>query len=105
MVAKTVRERAAELGMKAMSKLFEDPKRAEAIAKAIGGLQQAKAAIDDAQEKALRAAGLVTREDFKSAGKRLSALKRRAPGPAEGLGSLRRGPPAKKWSPATPLLA
>jgi hypothetical protein len=76
-MAKSVKERAAELGMKAMGKLFEDPKRAEAIAAAIGGLQKAKAAIDEAQEKALKAAGLVTREDFKEAGKRLSALKRR----------------------------
>jgi hypothetical protein len=75
-VAKTVRERAAELGMKAMGKVFEDPKRAEAIANAIGKLQQGKAAFDSAQEKALRAAGLVTREDFKSVGKRLSQLKR-----------------------------
>jgi polyhydroxyalkanoate synthesis regulator phasin len=95
-VAKTVGERAAELGMKAMSKLFEDPKRAEAIAKAIGGLQQAKAAIDDAQEKALRAAGLVTREDFKSAGKRLSALKRRVRDLTDELDSLVHHPQAKK---------
>jgi hypothetical protein len=75
-VAKTVRERAAELGMKAMGKVFEDPRRADAIASAIGRLQQGKAAFDHAQERALRAAGLVTREDFKSVGKRLSALKR-----------------------------
>lgn len=77
MASKTLRERATELGMKAMGKLFEDPKRAEAIAAAIGGLQRAKQALDEAQEKALRAAGLVTREDFKDAGKRLSALKRK----------------------------
>ena len=74
---KTLRQHATELGMKAMGKLFEDPKRAEAIAAAIGGLQRAKQALDEAQEKALRAAGLVTREDFKDAGKRISALKRR----------------------------
>ena len=77
MAPKTLRERAAELGIKAMGKLFEDPRRAEAIAAAIGGLQRAKQALDEAQEKALRAAGLVTREDFKDAGKRISALKRR----------------------------
>jgi hypothetical protein len=77
MAPKTLRERATELGMKAMGKLFEDPKRAEAIASAIGGLQRAKQALDEAQEKALRAAGLVTREDFKDAGKRISALKRK----------------------------
>jgi hypothetical protein len=88
MASKTLRERAAGLGMKAMTKLFEDPKRAEAIAAAIGGLQKAKAAIDDAQEKALRAAGLVTREDFKGAGKRLSALKRRCRELAEELDQL-----------------
>jgi len=87
-MAKTVRERATELGMKAMGKFFEDPKRAEAIAAAVGGLQKAKKAIDEAQEKALKAAGLVTREDFKSAGKRLSALKRRCRELAEELDSL-----------------
>ena len=87
-MAKSVREQAAELGLKAMSKLFEDPKRAESIAKAIGGLQQAKQAIDEAQERARRAAGLVTREDFKSAGKRLSALKRRVRDLADDLDTL-----------------
>jgi hypothetical protein len=75
--SRTLRERATNLGMKAVGKLFEDPKRAEAIASAIGSLQKAKAAIDDAQRKAMQAAGLVTREDFKAAGKRLSHLKRR----------------------------
>ena len=88
MAAKTLRERAAELGIKAMGKLFEDPRRAEAIGAAIGGLQRAKQAIDEAQEKALRAAGLVTREDFKAAGKRLSHLKRRVKDLAEELDQL-----------------
>ena len=87
-MAKTLRERATEIGMKAMGKLFEDPKRAEAIAAAIGGLQRAKQALDDAQEKALKAAGLVTREDFKAAGKRLSHLKRRVKQLAEELDQL-----------------
>jgi hypothetical protein len=77
MAAKTLRERAAELGIKAMGKLFEDPRRADAIARAIGAVQRAKQALDEAQEKALRAAGLVTREDIKDAGKRISAMKRR----------------------------
>jgi len=36
-----------------------------------------KEAFDHAQAKALRAAGLVTRDDFKNAGRRLSQLKRR----------------------------
>jgi BMFP domain-containing protein YqiC len=88
MASKTLRERAAEVGMKAMGKLFEDPRRAEAIAAAIGGLQRAKQAIDEVQEKALRAAGLVTREDFKAAGKRLSALKRRCRELADELDQL-----------------
>ncbi len=68
-MGKTLRERATEVGMKVVGKLFEDPRRAEAIASAIGGLQKAKATLDGAQERALRAAGLVTRQDFKSAGK------------------------------------
>ena len=76
-MGKTLRERATEIGMKAVGKVFEDPRRAEAIASAIGGLQRARAALEQAQEKARRAAGLVTRQDFKSAGKRLSQLQRR----------------------------
>ena len=87
-MAKSLRERATELGMKVAAKVFEDPRRAEAIASAIGGLQKAKAALDEAQEKALRAAGLVTREDFKSAGKRLSQLKRRCAELADELDQL-----------------
>lgn len=73
----TLRERATAVGMKVIGKLFEDPKRAEAIAAAIAALEKAKAALGRAEEKALRAAGLVTRQDFKSAGKRLSQLQRR----------------------------
>ena len=87
-MGKSLRERATELGMKVAAKVFEDPSRAEAIASAIGGLQKAKAALDEAQEKALRAAGLVTREDFKSAGKRLSQLKRRCAELADELDQL-----------------
>jgi len=87
-LGKSLRERATELGMKVAAKVFEDPRRAEAIASAIGGLQKAKATLDEAQEKALRAAGLVTREDFKSAGKRLSQLKRRCAELADELDQL-----------------
>src|SRR5256885_14541533 len=83
--------------MKAVGKLFEDPKRAEAIASAIGGLQRAKAAIDEAQRKALHAAGLVTRDDFKAAGKRLSHLKRRGKGEAGGAGARPRPPAAGRF--------
>ena len=86
--SKSFRERAAQLGMRAMTKLFEDPRRADAIAKAVGGLQKAKEALDEAQEKALRAAGLVTREDLKEAGKRLSALKRKVREVADELDKL-----------------
>jgi len=87
-VGKSLRERATEVGMKVVGKLFEDPRRAEAIASAIGGLQRAKATLDDAQEKAFHAAGLVTRQDFKSAGKRLSQLKRRCAELADELDQL-----------------
>ena len=87
-MGKTLRERATEVGMKAMGKLFEDPKRAEAIARAVGSLQRAKQALDEAQQRTLKAAGLVTREDFKDAGKRLSALKRRCRELADELDQL-----------------
>jgi predicted short-subunit dehydrogenase-like oxidoreductase (DUF2520 family) len=87
-VPKTLRERATELGMKVVGKVLEDPRRAEAVAAAIGGLQKAKTALDQAQEKALHAAGLVTRGDFKAAGKRLSQLKRRCAELADELDRL-----------------
>lgn len=76
-MALRLRERAQQLGLKLAAKVLEDPKRAEAIASAFDRLQQAKAAFDERQRRALRAAGLITREDFKAAGKRLSELKRR----------------------------
>jgi hypothetical protein len=76
-VAFRLRERATLLGMKLMGKLLEDPKRAEAMANVFGTLQRAKAAFDEQQRKAFHAAGLVTRDEFKAAGKRLSQLKRR----------------------------
>jgi hypothetical protein len=76
-VALRLRERATLLGMKLMGKFLEDPRRVEAMANIIGRLERAKAAFDEQQRKAFHAAGLVTREEFKAAGKRLSQLKRR----------------------------
>jgi predicted short-subunit dehydrogenase-like oxidoreductase (DUF2520 family) len=87
-VAKTLRERATELGTKVLGKVLEDPRRAEAIANVVGGLQKAKSVLDEAQDKALHAAGLVTRGDFKAAGKRLSQLKRRCAELADELDRL-----------------
>ena len=72
-----LRERAMQFGMKVAAKVLEDPKRAEAIAGAFERVRQAKAAFDDRQRRALHAAGLIAREDFKAAGKRLSELRRR----------------------------
>ena len=76
-MALRLRERAIQFGMKVAGKILEDPKRADAIAGAFDRLQQAKATFDERQRKALHAVGLITREDFKAAGKRLSELKRR----------------------------
>src|SRR5258705_12893689 len=86
MAPKTLRERAAELGMKAMGKLFEDPRRAEAIAAAIGGLQRGKTALGGAQQKALRGAGVGAREGFKEAGERDSGLEGEGRGAGGGVG-------------------
>jgi hypothetical protein len=76
-VAFGLRERATLLGMRVMGKLLENPKRAEALANFIGRLQRAKAVFDERQRKAFHAAGLVTRDEFRATGKRLSELKRR----------------------------
>jgi hypothetical protein len=76
-VAFRLRERATLLGMRLMGKMLEDPRRAEAMANFFNRVQRAKAAFDERQRKAFHAAGLVTRDEFKAAGKRLSQLKRR----------------------------
>ena len=52
-MALRLRERATQLGMKVVGKVFEDPKRAEAIAGAIGGIQKAKEAFELALREAL----------------------------------------------------
>jgi hypothetical protein len=87
-VALRLRERAMQFGMKIAAKVLEDPKRADAIASVFERVGQAKAAFDERQRRALHAAGLITREDFKTAGKRLSELKRRCAELADELDRL-----------------
>jgi len=67
-----------DLGMKAMGKLMEDPKRAERVADLVGRAQRGREALDRAQTRALHMAGLISRADMKALGKRLSALKHQA---------------------------
>lgn len=91
-MAKSVKDRAMEMGFKAMGKLMEDPKRAEAISKLFVRAQEGKQAVDAAQERILAAAGLASRADFKTMGKRISVMNRRARALDEKLTSL-----AQKW--------
>ncbi len=76
-MTKTIRERAVDLGMKAMGKLMEDPRRAEKVASLVSGAQRGREALGRAQTRALHLAGLVSRSDMKALGRRLSALKHR----------------------------
>lgn len=76
-MAKKLSERAVEAGLKALGKLMEDPRRAEQVASAMASVGRAKERLTTTQAAALHAASLVTREDIKDAGKRLSKLRRR----------------------------
>jgi hypothetical protein len=56
--------------------------------------------IDETQTRALHAAGIAARDDFKAAGKRIKALKQRAESLTEKLDRLEEKLEQKKPSPA-----
>ena len=85
---KSIKDRAMAAGFKAMGKLMEDPKRAEQVGKAFETAQKTMAAIDATQTRALHAAGIAAKDDFKAAGKRIKALRERAESITERLSRI-----------------
>ena len=86
----TLRSKGANLAGQAMQKLFEDEKRAQTIASAVGLVQRGKKALDTAQESALKGLGIASSGEVKAAGKRLARLRKSARALDEKLAKLQR---------------
>ena len=84
----SLRSKGVQLAGQAMTKLFEDEKRAAQIGELIGKIQQGRKRLDAAQESALQSLGLVSSGELKDASKRLAALRKSARKLDEKLGTL-----------------
>jgi hypothetical protein len=75
-VSERIRDEGLKLGMKAVSKLMEDPDRAQKVMTAVQKVQQGKQTLDEATARLRNMADLPSREDFKEMGKRIGKLRR-----------------------------
>jgi hypothetical protein len=62
---------------RAASKVLEDPRGQEAMARAVGLAQRGLQAFGTAQERALHAAGLAARPDYEELRKQLARIRRK----------------------------
>lgn len=83
-----LKRQALSLSQKAMERLMGDERRAAKVAQAIGAVQRGKQSMDRGQEQVMHALHLAAKSDFKTVGKKLSALKRRMRELDEKLASL-----------------
>ena len=84
----SIRSKGVHLAGQAMTKLFEDEKRAAQVGELIGKIQQGRKRLDAAQEAALRSLGIVSSGELRDASKRLAALRKSARKLDEKLGTL-----------------
>lgn len=75
---KKLREQAFDFSRRTMERLLADERRAHVVAGALGRVQRGKRALDRGQEELMRALQLASKSEFKTLGKVLSGLKRRA---------------------------
>lgn len=97
----SLKNKGASLAGQAMTKLFEDEKRAEKIGDLLGFVQKSRRAIDSAQEAALKGLGVASSGEVKAAGKRLAQLRKSARRLDEKLGALDSRLAAKDTSDGT----
>lgn len=71
-----VKKEGMKLGMKAMSKLMEQPDRAEKVMKAVQGVQTAREKVDDATSALLHLGQVPSREDIKDLTRQAGKLRR-----------------------------
>ena len=77
-IRQNLKQRALGASQKALETLMADEQRALKVARALGSVQRGKQALDRGQQELMHALGLASQADFKTVGKRLSGLKRRA---------------------------
>jgi hypothetical protein len=73
-----VKSEGMKFGMKAFSKLMEDPQRADRVMKAVSTAQNAKAVVDDTTHKLLNASNLIAAKDLDDLSKQAGRIKREA---------------------------
>jgi len=83
-----LRAKGADLAGKAMTKLLDDPRRAERVGELLGLVQKGRKKLDDMQEAALRGLGVASHGEVQQAGRRLAALRRTARALDEKLGEV-----------------
>lgn len=76
-ISDKVRKSSMKLGMKAMTKLMEEPDRAEKVMKAVQGVQTARERVDDATSMLLHLGQVPAREDVKALERQAGKLRRR----------------------------
>jgi BMFP domain-containing protein YqiC len=84
----SLKARGTELAGRAMTRMFEDEKRAEQLGELVGMLQRGRKAVASAQEATLKGLGVASRGEVQAAGKRLAQLRKSARKLDEKLGAL-----------------
>ena len=76
--AESLLEQGARVVGRAAGTVLSDPRGQEALARAVGLAQRGLRMFEDAQERALHAAGLAARPDYEELRKQVARLKRKA---------------------------
>ncbi len=89
MAGKTIPEALLEAGSRFLSratrKVLESPRGQDAVARAVGLAQRAGRRLEEAQERALAAAGIPGRKEYEELTRQLARMKRKARELAERL--------------------
>lgn len=84
-LAESLLEQGARVVGRAAGTVLSDPRGQEALARAVGLAQRGLRIFEDAQQRALHAAGLAARPDYDEVRKQVARLKRKARELAERL--------------------
>ncbi len=75
-IGKTVKKEGLKLGMKAVSKLMQDPERADKVMKAVEQVQKGKESLDETTHRLLNFGQLAAAADLKQVSRDAGKLKR-----------------------------
>lgn len=73
-----IKNEAMSRGMKAVSKIMEDPARAEKVMKAVETVQKSREKMDETTQRLLNIGQLPSRDDLKDLSKQAGRLRREA---------------------------